>query len=113
MLWWQPWATIVGLGADMLGVLLLAVEWARAFNHAFDVRDDELQAAYERNEARERGKRPADRRAQEEEAMAKEFSKLHHKEGKVRRTLVYTGLVLIVLGFALQAVGAWPVTVAG
>jgi hypothetical protein len=107
-MWWQPWATLAGLGADMVGVALLAVEWFRAFDHAFEVRSDELQAAYERNEARERHRKVVDRRGLEEETMAKEFSKLHHQEGRIRRSLVFFSLALILAGFTLQAAGAWP-----
>lgn len=100
--------TIAGLVADLIGFVLIAFEWHRTFKYTEEIRQLQLHDAYERNEARERGKRPVYQMADEEETMAKEFSKLRYKEAVFRERLFFTGVALVLLGFVLQSIGALP-----
>lgn len=104
---WQ--VTVVGLVADLIGFVLIAVEWHRTFKYTEQIRQLQLHDAYERNEAREQGRKPEYRMADEEETMAKEFSKLRHGEAQFRQSLFFLGVGLVVLGFGLQVIGALPV----
>lgn len=104
---WQ--VTVAGLVADLIGFVLIAFEWHRTFKYTEEIRQLQLQDAYERNEAREQGRKPKYRMATEEEMMAKEFSKLRHREAVLRERLFLLGVGLVVLGFILQVVGALPI----
>ena len=106
----QQWLSIFGLLADIAGFLLIATEWYRAFSHSVFVRNRELHDAYERNRLREEGEGEPDEvgLAEEEEVMAKEFSKLHNAEAGFRKWLFVFGSGLVILGFVLQGMGSWP-----
>jgi Flp pilus assembly protein TadB len=97
---------VTGLVADVLGFLLIAWEWHRTFKHTYEIRQLQLQDAYERNQARHEGRQPENRMQAEEETMAKEFSKLHGREGQFKQNLFLTGMALVILGFLLQVIGA-------
>jgi len=105
----QQWFTVIGLAADVVGFCLIAIEWYRTHGHRVFVRARELGEAYERNAAREEGREPDCIMQDEEETMAGEFLKLHYSEARVRQSLYLLGLVLVVVGFLLQLIGAWPV----
>lgn len=100
--------TIAGLIADIIGFAIIAFEWHRTFKYTEEVRQLQLQDAYERNEAREQGREPEYHVQMEEEVMAKEFSKLRGEEAIFRERLFWTGIGLVVLGFVLQLIGALP-----
>jgi hypothetical protein len=104
----QQWFSVAGLVADVVGFLLIAWEWYRAFSHSVLVRNLQLHDAYERNRARQEGREPDYAMQAEEETMAKEFSKLHNAEAGLRRNVFLYGCGLVILGFALQATGSWP-----
>lgn len=101
--------TVAGLVADLVGFILIAAEWHRTFKYTEETRQLELQDAYERNEAREQSREPEYRLATEEETMAKEFSKLRYKEALFRQWIFFLGVGLVVVGFALQVLGALPI----
>lgn len=101
--------TVAGLIADVIGFVLIAAEWHRTFRYTEEIRQLQLQDAYERNEAREKGRKPNYRMQREEETMAKEFSKLRHQEAKFRQSLFFLGVGLVVVGFVLQVIGALPI----
>jgi hypothetical protein len=48
----QQWLPVAGLVADVIGFLLIAWEWYRAFTHSVHVRNEELHDAFERNRAK-------------------------------------------------------------
>lgn len=104
----QQWLSITGLFADVVGFVLIAIEWYRSFTHAVFIRNRELHDAYKRNRAREEGREPEYAMEAEEETMAREFSKLHNAEARFRGRLFWLGVALVVAGFVLQALGAWP-----
>ena len=90
-----------------MGFLLIAWEWYRAFTHSVSTRNADLYDAHERNRAREQRRAPVYAR-QEEETMAREFSRLHNAEAGFRRNVFLCGCALFILGFALRALGSWP-----
>lgn len=98
--------TVAGLIADIIGFVIIAFEWHRTFRYTEEIRQLQLQDAYERNEAREQGRKPQHKMAEEEEVMAKEFSKLRGEEAIFRERLFFFGVGLVLLGFALQMIGA-------
>jgi len=85
---------MLGLIADIIGVLIIAYEWRRTFGHDVARRQNELQNAYDGID--------------DDALMAKEFSKLHWTESLRRRRLFIAGTLLLVFGFALQFAGTWP-----
>jgi hypothetical protein len=100
--------TVAGLLADIIGFTIIVFEWHRTFKYTEEIRQQQLQDAYERNEAREQGREAEYRLEAEEETIAKEFSRLRYKEAVFRERLFYVGVGLVVLGFALQVIGALP-----
>lgn len=107
---WQQWATVAGLVFDLVGFALLAYEWHRAFTHAVERRNQELEEAYDRNAARERKKKLPPSASDIDETMAVSFSRMFNEEMDRRRRLFVGGAGMIILGFALQVLGALSVT---
>src|SRR3954463_15785738 len=105
----QQWLSILGLLADIVGFLVIAYEWRRSFKYNVDMRTLELQDAHGRNLARQVGHEPRYTLQEEEETMAREFSKLHRQEADFRLSLFWIGGALIILGFLLQSIGSWPI----
>ena len=107
---WQ--VTVAGLVADVIGFVLIAYEWHRTFKYTEEMRQEQLQDAYERNEAREQGRKPVNKFELEDELMAKDFSKLRLQEALFRERLFFLGVGLVILGFVLQVIGALPIDTA-
>jgi hypothetical protein len=74
----QQWLSVAGLAADIVGFLIIAWEWYRGFTHSVHIRNLQVDDAYERNLARDQGREPVFAMQEEEETMAREFSKLHN-----------------------------------
>ena len=102
--------TVAGLIADIVGFVIVAFEWHRTFKYTEEIRQLQLQDAYERNEAREQEREPEHRMQIEEELMAKEFSKLRWQEAVFRERLFFWGVALVLGGFVLQLIGSLEVT---
>lgn len=98
--------TVAGLISDIVGFAIIAFEWHRTFKYTEEIRQLQLQDAYDRNEAREQGLEPEFRMQTEEETMAKEFSKLRGSEALFRERIFFVGVGLVLTGFALQLIGA-------
>jgi hypothetical protein len=105
----QQWLSILGVAADLIGFILISIEWYRSFTHTVEIRNLQLQDAFERNHAREQGLEPTYQLAGVEETMAREFSKVHNAETNFRKRLFIFGVGLVCFGFLLQALGTWPV----
>lgn len=104
----QQWLSVLGVAINFVGFALIALEWHRTFKHTFEIRQLQLQDAYDRNLARERGEEPDYRLQAEEESMAREFSKLQVREARFKERLFYFGVVLVAIGSLLQMAGSWP-----
>ena len=101
----QQWFSVAGLLLDIFGFLVIAFEWHRTFKFGVDQRSQVLHEKYEQSRALEEGSEPL---PDEDMVMAKEFSKLHHKEAGYRERLFTVGIVLVVLGFFGQLIGSLP-----
>lgn len=102
----QGWFSVTGQLLDVVGFLIIAVEWFHQYQRDHERRIGELQKAYERNEAAERGEPPPD---QDDDAMMwPEFQKLFLKEWLWRRRVFVTGAALVITGFIFQVLGNWP-----
>jgi hypothetical protein len=110
----QQWLTVTGLVLDFAGFMLLLREWWLAFFN------EERQIAMEEQLERMRGIRNIRPRApgehnpyesleriQDEQAIRKARS-IHRAAMSARRGTFLVSTVLIVVGFLLQIVGAWP-----
>lgn len=106
MIWSLSHWTTAGLIADIIGFSIIAFEWHRTFKYTEEIRQLQLNDAYERNYAREQGREPENRMQMEEEMMAKEFSKLRSHEALFRERLFFVGVSLVLVGFVLQLIGA-------
>jgi hypothetical protein len=114
----QAWLQVAGLLLDMLGVLLVAGEWLIA--QAQERRALDIEAGRQRHDdSLERFKRipnaqPAMLEHMERVAsMQRQVAQSRLGEARVyygrrRYAVIYVGLGCVVLGFALQLMGAWP-----
>jgi hypothetical protein len=110
----QQWITVVGLALDFAGFALLLREWWLAFFN--EGRQIEMAEQLERMRAmrtlipRDPGERnPYEslERAQDEMAIRKART-THRQAMAARKRMFLLATVLIVAGFALQLLGAWP-----
>lgn len=102
----QNWFSIIGQALDVVGFLIIAYEWYHVFKREHERRIGELQNAYERNAAAERGGLAPDQ--DEDATMWREFQRLFLVEWAWRRRVFLTGAALVILGFVFQALGNWP-----
>lgn len=103
----QQWFSVLGLTADVIGFLMIAVEWHHMFSRDVYMRQKRIERDYEKAQAEQAGK-AFDEDANLEYTMWREFQKLLIKDTLYRKWLFYAGTGLIVFGFLLQAVGSWP-----
>jgi hypothetical protein len=102
----QSWFSIIGELFDVVGFLIIAVEWHHQFERDHYRRIGELQKAYERQAAELRGEVYED--PDEDKSNWRMFQKLFIEEWKWRRKVFFTGAGLIILGFIFQVLGNWP-----
>lgn len=113
----QQWLTVIGLGIDFVGFCLVLREWWLAvFNEA---RQIELEEQLERARALRTFARSSASghpphnpyetldRMQDEMAIQKART-LHRQAIRARRGIFVLAAALIVIGYGLQIVGAWP-----
>jgi hypothetical protein len=110
----QQWLTTLGIALDFAGFMMLLREWWLAFFN--EGRQMQLAEQLDRMRAMRnmRPRAPGERnpfeqldRMQDESAMRN--ARTEHRNAMVsRRGLFLLATALIVLGFALQLVGAWP-----
>jgi hypothetical protein len=110
----QQWITVAGLALDFVGFALLLREWWLAFFN--EARQIEMAEQLERMRAMRtlipRGPGEPNpyeslERAQDEMAIRKART-AHRQAMAARKRMFLLAMVLIVLGFALQIIGAWP-----
>ena len=110
----QQWLTVVGLGLDFTGFMLLLREWWLAFFN--EERQIEMEEQFERVRALRqlRAAQPGQRnpfetleRVQDEAALRKARN-VHRTAMAVRKRTFLLASTLIGLGFLLQIAGAWP-----
>jgi hypothetical protein len=110
----QQWLSVLGLGLDFLGFMLLLREWWLAFFN--EQRQIELEEQQERIRTL-RNLRPAPpgtrspfetlERVQDEAALRRARGEARAAMAARKGTFLFA-TVLIVLGFALQVAGTWP-----
>jgi hypothetical protein len=110
----QQWLTVTGLVLDFVGFMLLLREWWLAFFN--EARQIAMEEQLERIRAMRniRPRAPGEHnpyesleRMQDEQAIRKARA-VHRAAMSARRGTFLLSMVLIVLGFLLQIVGAWP-----
>jgi hypothetical protein len=110
----QQWLTVLGLGLDFLGFMLLLREWWLAFFN--ENRQMQMAEQFDRMRAmrnmiprdpRERNPYESLERAQDEQAIRRARAE-HRAAMAARRGVFLLATVLIVAGFLLQIVGAVP-----
>jgi hypothetical protein len=110
----QQWLSVVGLGLDFAGFMMLLREWWLAFFN--EARQIEMEEQQERVRAL-RNLRPAApgqrnpfetlERVQDDAAVRRARSD-HRAAMAARKGTFLLATTLIVLGFVLQIAGAWP-----
>jgi hypothetical protein len=103
----QQWFSVFGLVADVIGFLMIAIEWHHMFTRDVYMRQKRIERDYNKSAAETEGK-PFDDDADMEYTMWREFQKLLKKDTLYRQWLFYVGTGLIILGFVLQTAGSWP-----
>ena len=110
----QQWLTVLGITLDFAGFMMLLREWWLAFFN--EGRQMELAEQLDRMRGMRniRPRAPGERnpfesleRMQDEQSVRKARSE-HRSALAARRGVFLLATTLIVLGFALQIVGAWP-----
>jgi hypothetical protein len=110
----QQWLTVLGLFLDFLGFMLLLREWWLAFFN--EGRQLEMEEQLERMRALRnlRPQAPGQRnpfeaieRMQDDSAIRKARG-AHRAALAARKGTFLLAMVLIIAGFVLQVVGAWP-----
>src|SRR3954469_2696078 len=103
----QNWYSVIGLVFDVIGFLMIAVEWHMMFRR--DMRHRELRAHeyYEKASAEVLGVKYDDP-TDADYTMWREFQRLMVDEDGVRSRLFYPGVFLVLLGFLFQVAGSWP-----
>jgi hypothetical protein len=102
----QNWYSIIGQLLDVVGFLIIAVEWHHQFKRDHDRRIGELQKAYERQAAELRRESYED--PDRDVDNWRIYQRLFLEEWNWRRKVFYTGAGLVVLGFLFQVLGNWP-----
>lgn len=110
----QQWLTVLGLGLDFAGFMLLLREWWLAFFN--ESRQMQMAEQLDRMRAlrnmrpRAPGERnPFERLDQMQDEQGIRSARSEHRAAlAARRGVFLLATVLIVSGFALQIVGAWP-----
>jgi hypothetical protein len=102
----QQWFSEIGLVLDVVGFLIIAVEWHHEFVADREKRLRQLSDAYERAAAEAQGEPVGDRN--EDKMMWREFQKFYMSEWRWRGRVFYTGVSLVVRGFVGQFVGGLP-----
>ena len=110
----QQWLTVLGLALDFAGFALLLREWWLAFFN--ESRQLEMAEQLERMRAMrtmlprnpgERNPYESLERAQDEQAIRR--ARGEHRQAMAARKRMFTlAIVLVVTGFTLQLIGAWP-----
>lgn len=103
----QQWLSVLGLIADVVGFLMIAIEWHHMFKRDVYMRQKRIERDYNKSVAESDGK-PFDDDADLEYTMWREFQKLLVKDTLYRQWLFYVGTGLIIFGFVLQTAGSWP-----
>jgi hypothetical protein len=110
----QQWLTIAGIALDFVGFGLLLREWWLAFFN--EGRQLEMAEQLERMRAMRNmiPRNPGERnpyesleRVQDEQAIRKART-VHRQAMAARKRMFLLACVLVVAGFVLQIVGAWP-----
>jgi hypothetical protein len=110
----QQWLSVLGLGLDFAGFMMLLREWWLAFFN--EARQIEMEEQFERARALRnlRPTAPGQRnpfetleRVQDEAALRKART-THRAAMAARKGTFVLATTLIVLGFVLQIAGAWP-----
>ena len=110
----QQWLTVVGLGLDFVGFMLLLREWWLAFFN--ESRQMRMAEQLDRMRATrnmfprapgERNPYESLERVQDEQAIRTARTE-HRAAMAARRGVFLLATVLIVSGFVLQIAGAWP-----
>jgi uncharacterized membrane protein len=110
----QQWLTVLGLALDFLGFMMLLREWWLAFFNE----NRQMQMAEQLDRMRamrtmiprapgERNPYESLERVQDEQAIRKARAE-HRAAMNARKGTFVLATVLIILGFVLQVVGAWP-----
>src|SRR5262245_6274849 len=110
----QQWLTVLGLGLDFLGFMMLLREWWLAFFNE----DRQMQMAEQLDRMRamrtmirrapgERNPYEALERVQDEQAIRRARAE-HRTAMAARKGTFVVATLLIILGFVFQLVGAWP-----
>ena len=110
----QQWLTVLGLGLDFFGFMLLLREWWLAFFS--EARQMQLAEQFDRMRAmrnmhpRAPGQRnPFEQLERMQNETATRQARAEHRAAMAaRRGVFLLATALIVSGFVLQIVGAWP-----
>jgi hypothetical protein len=102
----QNWYSIIGQCLDVVGFLIIAIEWHHQFKRDHDRRIDQLQKASEQQNAERTSEKYED--SDNDVDNWRIFQKLFIKEWEWRRKVFFTGAGLVILGFIFQVLGNWP-----
>jgi hypothetical protein len=105
----QQWLSIVGLCADIVGFLLIVIEWKIAWRVYLNDRRLEISEIRARYLSRMNGETRTEYEKDEDNySMPKHMEQGLGEEIRYRTKVFYSGVALVVLGFAFQVGGSLP-----
>jgi hypothetical protein len=102
----QNWYAIIGQLLDVVGFLIIAIEWHHQFKRDHDRRIGELQKAYDQQAAELNGEKYED--PNNDVDNWRMYQKLFLEEWNWRRKVFYAGAGMVIVGFLFQVLGNWP-----
>lgn len=106
----QAWVTMIGLGLDILGFVLIVWEWRRAHYETQHIFENEITELLEGRPVH-KGMRSSDGSILMDESEFSELIKLcqvRQHDASIRIRIFFLGAALVFLGFSIQILGAWP-----
>ena len=104
----QQWFSVAGLMLDIVGVMMIVVEWHMAFRHYVEERKAEIDGMMTRWVDKMEGRVPQPDLDADSPARGRGMWALLMSDVKTRGALVYVGIGLVVLGFVCQLLGSLP-----
>jgi hypothetical protein len=102
----QDWYSVIGQVLDLVGFSFIAWEWFHQLKREHDKRTTELQKAYDKADAKAKGRKYVD--ADADDLNWRIYQPLFLKEWKWRRGMFIFGAGCFLLGIIFQVLGSWP-----
>ena len=101
----QQWFSLFGLTLEVIGFVFVVSEWSHVFKHSALTRQNAVEADYELTT---QSMEADNRRRLAEASMWRNTQRENRIDNRWRARVFYIGVLLVLLGFAGQAIGSLP-----